>query len=384
MNIRNLFLLMTVLVMPVSNAAWYEATGQAVIHQGNKELARQKATQEAIRQALLFAGASVRSVQQMTDGLLEDENLEVRAAGEVSRVELISEHYYDDIIEVAIRADIFAQEKQCSASDYKKSIGTAKFHFSAIRQSSVGGLSGLAMPLTQRIKSAFDKYSKYSMISDIEPYTFFPRKDELKSQSILLSERIGAQYILIGDIVELSAQIPEKTYLDVAKFWSKKTSSRNIGLRIKMIDGATGNMLHDKTYQTTSDWPFSPYEMLDPNSKTLWHSEFGQAIDGMFRDFVLEIDEQLACEPAYGRVLEIYQNRLSVNLGTNHGVQKGDELSVFQMRQFFSTNGMPHYQYNIHPSTVVVLDANMNNAILGVSDGTPLANIQPNDFVVRR
>ena len=177
-----LLLLLAVLVMPVSNAAWYEATGQAVIHQGNKELARQKATQEAIRQALLFAGASVRSVQQMTDGLLEDENLEIRASGEVSRIELISEHYYDDFIEVAIRADIFSQEKQCSASDYKKSIGTSKFHFSAIRQSSNGGLSGLAMPLTQRIQSAFDKYSKYSMISAIEPYTFFPRKEELKIQ----------------------------------------------------------------------------------------------------------------------------------------------------------------------------------------------------------
>lgn len=382
---KKVLLLIATLLTPMSQAAWFEATGQAVIYNNNKTLARQQATQEALRQALLFAGASVRSVQQMTDGLLQDEDLEIRASGEVSQVELIREHYYEDYVEVAIRADIFPQEVQCSAGDYKKAIATTRFHFTAKQQASVGALFDLAMPLTQRINAAFAKYAKHTVISDIEPWSFFPTPQNLTYESMRLSEQLNSQYILIGDIVELSTEIPETTYIDVAKFWSnKKIGQRFIGLRIQLIDGANGDLLHDKTYQAVSPWPFDKYEQIDAYSATLWQSPFGKTIDSIFREIVIDIDDKLTCEPAFGRIIEVYQNRLSVNLGANHGMQKGDELSVFQMRHYFSTTGIPHVQYNIHPSKVVVIDTNRNSATLSVSDGTPLANIQPNDFVVKR
>ncbi len=49
-----------------ANAVWYEATGQAVVRNGDKETARHAATQEALKQAMLFAGASVHSVAKLT------------------------------------------------------------------------------------------------------------------------------------------------------------------------------------------------------------------------------------------------------------------------------------------------------------------------------
>jgi len=129
MNKRILLLLFVICTgfSSQSVAIWYEASGQAVIRNGNKELARQRATQEAIQQALLFSGASVRSVQSMAQGLLKDDRFEVRAAGEVSNVELINEVFADDVVTVTIRADIFPQDSQCDASDYKKTVITAWF-----------------------------------------------------------------------------------------------------------------------------------------------------------------------------------------------------------------------------------------------------------------
>ena len=108
-----------------SYAAWFESSGQAIIENGNRQLARQKATQEAIQQALLFAGASVRSVQKMTNGLLQDDSFEVRSGGEVNSLELIDEIYSGGYVTVSIRADIFPQETQCKSSDYHKSVSTA-------------------------------------------------------------------------------------------------------------------------------------------------------------------------------------------------------------------------------------------------------------------
>ena len=46
-----------------SYAVWYETQGQSVVLNGNKVQAKHQATEEALRQAMLFAGASVRSVQ---------------------------------------------------------------------------------------------------------------------------------------------------------------------------------------------------------------------------------------------------------------------------------------------------------------------------------
>ena len=37
-----------------ANAVWYEATGQAVVRNGDKETARHAATQEALKQAMLL------------------------------------------------------------------------------------------------------------------------------------------------------------------------------------------------------------------------------------------------------------------------------------------------------------------------------------------
>ena len=79
-------------VLSFSHAAWaiwFEASGQAVIHNGDKKSARQLATQEAIKQALLFSGASVNSIQSLANGLLEDDRFEIRASGEVNDIQLI-------------------------------------------------------------------------------------------------------------------------------------------------------------------------------------------------------------------------------------------------------------------------------------------------------
>ena len=105
-------------------AIWFEASGQAVINQGNKQQARQQATQEALKQVLLFSGASVSSVQKMANGLLQDDRFEIRANGDVDAIELIDEHYDGDIVTVSIRADIFPSKNQCQAADYQKSMVT--------------------------------------------------------------------------------------------------------------------------------------------------------------------------------------------------------------------------------------------------------------------
>ncbi len=74
-----------------AQAQWYETTGRAPIRQGDEATARAQATEDAVKRALLFAGVSVRSVQQVTDGLLTQESLQVESSGEVQNVQLVTE-----------------------------------------------------------------------------------------------------------------------------------------------------------------------------------------------------------------------------------------------------------------------------------------------------
>lgn len=106
-----------------TSAVWYEARGQALIQGGDKIAAKAKATEEAIRQAMIFAGASVQSVQMLTNGLLQEDRLQISASGEVNNLELIDEKWHSDYVTVTIRADIFPQTASCSAADFQKNPG---------------------------------------------------------------------------------------------------------------------------------------------------------------------------------------------------------------------------------------------------------------------
>lgn len=366
-----------------SQAIWFEASGQAVIQGGNKEQARQRATQEAIKQALLFAGASVRSVQSMAHGLLKDDRFEIRAMGEVSSVELVNEIYQDDYVTVTVRADIFPQNARCEASDYRKSVITTHFPMENRHQATIGGLFNLGKPFSGYLKEEFDVYSQYAQIKKVEPFFFHPDTDDVNNQAMQIARNNGAQFVLLGSIKELSMEELEKSYLDYLTFWNKKDPLRTISFHAKLIDGSTGELLMDEMFRASAAWNFSKYEVIDVNSNKMWNSSFGQSMKQIIQDVAQQVDETVSCIPAYGRILEVRNNNIAANIGSSQGVKQGDELSIFQMRQFFNPRGDSHFQYEIHPAKVVVAKVYHNSSVLRVTNNIPLGNIQPNDFVVR-
>lgn len=123
-----------------ATAQWYETTGRAMIRQGDEATARAQATEDAVKRALLFAGVSIRSVQQVTDGLLTQESLQVESSGEVQNVQLVSEMTRDGYFEVTIRADIEPTEAICPTMAYRKKLLITPFRLAIPEQAIVGDL----------------------------------------------------------------------------------------------------------------------------------------------------------------------------------------------------------------------------------------------------
>lgn len=375
-----LLLLSVALCSLQAKAIWFEASGQAVVHNDDKHHARKMATQEAIKQALMFAGARVNSVQYLADGLLQNDRLEVRAGGEVNKVELIHEDYQGDIVTVSIRADIFPQDTQCQASDYQKSVVTTWFPLRHKQQASLGQLYNIGKDLPRQLHQSFSAASQHANIHSVEGFYVTPGND-LSRQATALARKAGGQFVLLAEITDIS---DEQTSPSRLAFWKDRQISRNFALDVHLINGMTGEVLISQPFRTSASWPFDPHKSVDTASNTFWQSSYGLAIRQQLDDLAQRIDDEIACLPAHGRVLQSSHQQLSVDIGKEHGVNMGDRLKVFKLNQFYDPMGNSHYQYQVHPVEVQVTRLSLSSSVVESVNGVPLANIQPNDFVSRR
>ncbi|WP_226991136.1 flagellar assembly protein FlgT [Paraglaciecola psychrophila] len=385
MQVSRIIQITSVLMLLVSSspamAIWFEASGQAIIHNGEKEAARQQATQEAIKQALLFSGASVKSIQSLANGLLEDDRFEIRASGEVNNIELIDEIYHDDYVTVSIRADIFPQEALCTASDYKKNIVTTWYNINKRQQAAVGNLYDFGKVIAEKLQQEAQNHAKYSFINRVEPYYLSPSDKEKKATAFELAKKSNAQYVLYGEILEFAVETSKASGL---AFWKSDLSKRNLTLAFSMYDGNSGEMVFQNTQNMSAIWDFDPFQPIDSNSRKLWNSTFGSATEKAIQSVVRLIDESVSCLPAFGRVINVTGESLSINIGKHNGVKQGDKLTLFQVNQFFDAQNFPHRQFQLHPEEVIVRQVFAETAVVASVTGAPLANIQPNDFVARR
>lgn len=364
-----------------AHSAWFTATGEAVVINRDQNGARREATEEAIKQALLFAGASVRSVQQMTNGLLLDDHLEIRATGEVNTIQLVDEVYEDGIVTVTIRADIFAQQAQCSAADYTKKLSTTYFPIRFQAQASDGQIHELGKVTALRFKDMMDKITPSLTISHIEPYVFdWQKSDEMRSAQSL-ANKSNTQYVIAFVIDDISVQRFESASFNPFKADSRV---RSFNFTMSLLNGATGQSLFSKHYESVTPWDYDFNQMVDVASHAFWRSQYGKNMQKMLQKSITDLEEFAICQPTMGRVLAVANNQLQINLGQSHQVQAGDKLTLFNVKQVTDTFGQKYRQFALHPTKLVVSQVYSDTATVVALDQSLLGNVQPNDFVSRQ
>lgn len=363
------------------NAAWFSATGQAAILNGDKTAAREQATEEAIKQALLFAGASVRSVQQMTNGLLMDDHIEIRSSGEVNTLELIEEIYSDGYVTVSIRADIFSQDSQCSAADYTKRLATTYFPIRYGAQAADGQVHHLGAAAALKLQETFSQISTGLTLSEVEPYTLNWHNTNQQVQAYRLAQKTDVQYVLAISIDDISV---ERNQANAFAFWKGEQAVRNFAYTLTLLNGASGEELMSKQYRISEAWEFDMTRKLDVNSDQFWRSRYGRAVLESMQKAAIDLEEFAVCEPTMGRILAVANNQLQINLGKNQNVKEGDQLTLFNVKQIRDTFGQEYKQFVLHPTALVVTQVFAETATVSSRDKSLLGNIQANDYVARQ
>ncbi len=373
--------LSTLLVSFPSYSAWFSSTGQAVIINGNKEAARKQATEEAIKQALLFAGASVRSVQQMTNGLLMDDHLEIRSSGEVNSIELLDEVYEGDVVTVSIRADIFAQEAQCSAADYTKQMASTYFPIRFEAQANDGQIQNLGEATALEFRKMLQELTTSMRVSHIEPYVFDWHYSDYQREANALATKTNTQFVISIVLDDISV---ERFMPNGFNPFKSEQSIRSFDFSLSLLDGASGDELYSKQYQSLAEWGFDYNESVDVASERFWRSQYGLNIEKMLQKSITDLEEFIICQPTMGRVLAVANNQLQINLGKLHKVKAGDLLTLFTVQNIQDTFGQEFQQFKIHPTSLIVQQVYNDTATVTSEDGTLLGDVQANDFVARR
>lgn len=385
---RKLIILLSVMFTSFSALTqWYETQGHAYIANGDKEAARVTAMENALKRALLVAGASVSSVQQVINGVLTQDEISIRASGTVNSFEMIEETYTNDMITVKARADIFPQEKQCFSADYRKSLLLTRSHILYREQASIGGLYTLGTEVMRKLsmkinneghyldtKIAIKNKSAFSRLNESMQY------EKIKKMVMSLSDHTDTQFVLFSEIQDLS--FTERTNSRL-KFWNKDSFDRHFKINLYIYNGSNGELILDKQYQNTAAWTFNKRENVDTTSHTFWLSDYGNIINRTLERMITDIDENMMCQPTRGRIVQVTGDTIMFNLGENQGVKVGDEFSLLHSNNFTNDVGKTYSGFNVSEYKVKVISTSKESAKASTIDDHLLGNIQINDIAVR-
>jgi len=383
---RTLACLLLLLAAPL-HAQWYESTGVAAIKNDNNELARTHAIENALKKALLVAGASVSSVQQVVNGLLTQDEINIRASGSINSFELIDETYTDNQVEVTIRADIFPQERQCYSSDYKKTLLLTKSTLKHREHANVGGIYALDKALTKRLSNTINRHGMYldTKLSlrntpAFSRYVDTINAEEIKNMTMAYADITNSQYVLYAQITDVSFANEENSNW---KFWQEDVYDRHFNLSVYIYNGINGDEVFSKEYYNSAPWEFTKRAQVDVNSQSFWQSQYGAVINDTLAQVTTDIDDNMMCQPTRGKIVKLDGNQLMINLGRMQGVKLGDEFSLLHLNNFKSPDGKTYAGFNVSNFKVKVTQVNQTNAIAMTEDQALIDSIQVNDLAVR-
>ncbi|GAA0537583.1 flagellar assembly protein FlgT [Rheinheimera aquimaris] len=312
-------------------AAWYEATGQAFISQGDVEQARQQAIDDAVKRAALAAGASVRSTQVVLNGVLQQEQLGVSSQGEIKQLQLITEQQQDDLITVTLRLDIEAQGSSCEGNIYRKPLLLSQVQLHARQDAIYGQLFELGADVTNQLKLHMQDYSPAALVK--------PMQQSVTAQQLVYPDtdrmfRQGNQYILLAQINDLS--LGQSTN----RFWQQSQKERFFSLQVNLYDLFEQHLVFQQEYRTSASWPYESKSTPASHSQAFWQMPYGQKIDHLLSAVAEDVQRQLQCEPLLSSIRQVKDNQVMLEIGKIHGLQPGDELQLFQLQRHPTSPGI--------------------------------------------
>lgn len=376
-------LLILLLALP-SQAAWYQAKGSAAIINGDDAYAREQATRDALRQALLDSGASVSSLQQLENGSVTQDRFQIRSGGEIHQYQLLREEVRNNRLYITLRADIRAERQLCPSQRYAKDLTLVRLRLRNPEQTSYGGLDDLPPSVSRRL---FEKIASHDQqfvarrwIDEnlrIDPL-YMQQGDRNDMEEIkALSQRTGSQYVVLGSIDDVSLE-PQGNQLTS---WLQDPL-RHFTMQLYLFDGVNGALVSRHEYQGGALWSFGKRDRVGTTNSLFWESGYGQEVDHQLDRAVQDLAGELACAQVTARVIAQNERGPHINLGRRNGVKLGDQFRIQHRADFVDAFGDARSMRNPASGLFEVVQVLEDGAILRTQNRYEPLNIQIGDLAI--
>ncbi|WP_240206872.1 flagellar assembly protein FlgT [Vibrio sp. CyArs1] len=352
-------------------AAWYEVTGTSTIVSSEKA-ARIYALEDAVYKAVDFSGADIGGLANLAP-LLEDDREQYQFIdSEVRQIVIDDQYKSGNQMVVKARIDIYPTAKACHNEQYKKTFGVAMFDIVDPQQAVMGQIYDLGEDFSSVISNQLEHRS-YSFVSvGTTRYEINKRQPE---RIKMIAEDLGAQYLVTGQINDLTATITQGGLL------SDDVINRQFAMDMSVYDGKTGHEIYQRNYREIAQWPFAKTSKVDTKSARFWTSAYGEMMQKVSRNIMLDLEAEISCKMTLPEVVASYGNKVTIDLGRVHGVQAGDRLQLWHTGSFIDQNGLPRNKVSQSDITLTVSRVYENDAEATVDQPSLANSIQIGDVM---
>lgn len=338
-----LFIASLALMSSVARSAWYEVTGSSPVLE-SKLKARERALEDAVYQALLFSGGDIGVLPRIRPYLKESRTDYQFSGNEIRHIQVLKTKEIGGVMTLTTRIDIYPTANSCHSNQYRKSLLIGRFNIASLQDAALGGIFQFGDDFTLLLQRRFETQAQSFVAQGITPYKISSSQSD---RTRLIAQDSGAQYILIGEINDMSATSD-------SKFLQKKQTNRQLAMNIDVLDGKSGEVIYQNSYRDIAKWPFDRQSKVETKSARFWTSPYGKMAQQMSKNILLDLESHLSCRATTSEIVSINDEQGQINVGRIHGVKHGDKLSLWHNASFIDQFGIYRTQLKKSKMTLTV------------------------------
>jgi hypothetical protein len=362
--------LTAVAAVPIAHAEWYEVEGSATVV-ASESTARYHALNDAIYQAMSFAGADIGTLSLLTEFIEVDREQYQFTNHEIRFIDVVDERTRNGKKTLRVRIDIYPSANGCQVGQYKKTFLVGNFNIDSPQQAVMGQIYDLGDDFSRILNRQIDQQSLSFLSVGTTNYAL--SKDN-PIVTTMVAQDHAAQYLISGSITDLTATVE-------SSFLSDDVINRQFAADVSILDGKTGHEVFRKNYREIARWPFAKTSLVDTSSGRFWSSTYGEMLLRVSRDIMLDLESELSCKITLPQVTKVYGDTVTIDLGRLHGVQVDDELSLWHTGAFIDQAGNPRNKVTASNITLQVTRVYDQEAELKILQPELASSIQLGDVM---
>jgi len=319
-----IFFCVTLLAATSAHASRFvETVGNALIPNGATQLAREKAIQNAVEQAMLQTEARVDSTATISNNVLTIESSRVNAAGTVEDVQVLEEWTQNDVYYVRIRAHVPEDKARAPspAARYRKKVAVLQFEIQ--NRAYVYDMPGIENEMPRELVRRLNNSGNFIGIDGTQylvNVTLPLSKPITPATIIRLADALGSQIIVTGVIRDMSVQ---KHFLSKA---------RELEVEIMVFDGISGTRLSQHRFSEAVDGAdYFEHAVTLFSQNGFATTPYGAAVDRVMNRQVELISNDLEQVPFSARIVKIDGKKIFFDAGFASQVRVGDVLMTYKV-----------------------------------------------------